>query len=97
MPYRNCPTCGLAVLSAAGHSTRDACPQCGARLDGDPYSRKLSLLTQTAHELRATRGAPSSVRPPAGPARPQRSDVLEGRFAELSRSLATLARRDGAE
>ena len=29
MPLMCCPTCGLTVYSAAGHSTTDDCPQCG--------------------------------------------------------------------
>ena len=32
MPVTCCPTCGLTVYSAAGHSTRDECPQCGGEL-----------------------------------------------------------------
>ena len=32
MPLTCCPTCGLTVYSAAGHSTRDECPQCSTEL-----------------------------------------------------------------
>ena len=32
MPLTCCPTCGLTVYSAAGHSTLDVCPQCDAAL-----------------------------------------------------------------
>ena len=32
MPVTCCPTCGLTVYSAAGHSTRDECPQCASEL-----------------------------------------------------------------
>jgi hypothetical protein len=32
MPVTCCPTCGLTVYSAAGHSTRDECPQCAGEL-----------------------------------------------------------------
>ena len=32
MPLTCCPTCGLTVYSAAGHSTRDECPQCAGEL-----------------------------------------------------------------
>jgi len=32
MPLTCCPTCGLTVYSAAGHSTRDECPQCESEL-----------------------------------------------------------------
>jgi hypothetical protein len=32
MPLTCCPTCGLTVYSAAGHSTRDECPQCASEL-----------------------------------------------------------------
>jgi hypothetical protein len=32
MPLTCCPTCGLTVYSAAGHSTRDVCPQCSSEL-----------------------------------------------------------------
>jgi anaerobic ribonucleoside-triphosphate reductase len=32
MPLTCCPTCGMTVYSAAGHSTRDECAQCGSEL-----------------------------------------------------------------
>ena len=32
MPMTCCPTCGLTVYSAAGHSTRDECPRCTSEL-----------------------------------------------------------------
>ncbi len=32
MPVTCCATCGLTVYSAAGHSTRDECPQCASEL-----------------------------------------------------------------
>jgi hypothetical protein len=34
MPYIRCPGCALDSYSAAGHSTTDACPRCGATLSG---------------------------------------------------------------
>ncbi len=34
MPYVRCPGCALDTYSAAGHSTTDVCPRCGAALDG---------------------------------------------------------------
>jgi len=34
VPYVRCPGCFLDTYSAAGHSTTDACPRCGAALDG---------------------------------------------------------------
>jgi hypothetical protein len=32
MPMTCCPTCGFTSYSAAGHSTRDECPQCANEL-----------------------------------------------------------------
>jgi hypothetical protein len=34
VPYVRCPGCALDTYSAAGHSTIDECPRCGAPLDG---------------------------------------------------------------
>jgi hypothetical protein len=34
LPYVRCPGCVLDTYSAAGHSTIDECPRCGAPLDG---------------------------------------------------------------
>jgi Zn-finger nucleic acid-binding protein len=33
VPYVRCPGCALDTYSAAGHSTIDECPRCGAPLD----------------------------------------------------------------
>ena len=42
MPLTCCPTCGLTVYSAAGHSTRDECPQCTAELPPLAHSARPS-------------------------------------------------------
>jgi hypothetical protein len=34
VPYVRCSGCALDTYSAAGHSTIDECPRCGAPLDG---------------------------------------------------------------
>jgi hypothetical protein len=34
VPYVRCLGCALDTYSAAGHSTIDECPRCGAPLDG---------------------------------------------------------------
>lgn len=39
VPNLNCPTCGLAVYSAAKHSTVDHCPRCGTRLGPTAHDR----------------------------------------------------------
>ena len=40
MPLTCCPTCGLTVYSAAGHSTRDECPQCTNELPPLAHSKQ---------------------------------------------------------
>ena len=84
MPYVNCPTCDLSVFSAALVSSRDACPQCGTPLNGDSRSRRLSLLTQTARQLRAQRREPAARTPGGEPAHRAR---LEQRFREVAESF----------
>jgi len=34
VPYVRCPGCAMDTYSAAGHSTTDTCPRCGAALTG---------------------------------------------------------------
>jgi hypothetical protein len=40
MPMTCCPTCGLTVYSAAGHSTKDDCPQCMNELPPLAHSKQ---------------------------------------------------------
>jgi hypothetical protein len=45
MPLTCCPTCGLTVYSAAGHSTRDECPQCASELPPLAHSARPAVGT----------------------------------------------------
>jgi hypothetical protein len=49
MPLTCCPTCGLTVYSAAGHSTTDECPQCGSALP--PVAPSVSRAMRTPDYL----------------------------------------------
>jgi hypothetical protein len=54
MPLTCCPCCGLTVYSAAGHSTRDACPQCESPLPPGAASVNRELKTPRYLEVTAT-------------------------------------------
>lgn len=51
MPLTCCPTCGLTVYSAAGHSTRDECPQCDSELPPVASSVRRSISSSYLERL----------------------------------------------
>ena len=70
VPYVRCPGCAMDTYSAAGHSTTDACPRCGAALtEGLRWSRLngLLLVRRAGPEPAKTEGGPDG--PPASAAR----------------------------
>jgi hypothetical protein len=42
VPYVRCPVCALDTYSAAGHSTTDECPRCGAPLKGGVHWERVA-------------------------------------------------------
>jgi ribosomal protein L34E len=74
VPYVRCPGCSLDTYSAAGHSTTDACPRCGAALNGGvPSARHDGVVVLPRVRFAVTRetetqSAPGSDAPAAPPA-----------------------------
>ena len=72
MPYLNCPSCGMAVYSAAAWSTADDCPRCLARLRvRAPYARadRPARLIASVQEVLAARAPSDRGGPVATPTR----------------------------
>ncbi len=72
MPLTECPKCRSTVYSAAAHSTRDACPLCGADLEagrsGIFRSVPLSRVREQARRWESNRT--TALKRPAPPPRP---------------------------
>jgi hypothetical protein len=74
VPYVRCPGCALDTYSAAGHSTTDACPRCGAALNGQVRSaehdgvvvlRRVRFEVTRETEAEAAPGSDAPAAPPA--------------------------------
>lgn len=86
MPFTECPKRRSTVYSAAAHSTRDACPACGAELR--PGRRRivrsvpLSRVREQARRLESTASVSLTPRATSSPGRRLTSAVplrpLEG-------------------
>lgn len=64
MPYLNCQRCRLPVYSAAGHSTMDSCPRCGASLAEAPrnlFAPVAELMREQRPSKRVGAGRPSQA------------------------------------
>lgn len=69
LPYIRCPGCALDSYSAAGHSTTDHCPRCGAPLSGGVQWERLDgVLVQRM--WRTARRDETESAPPDAPAAP---------------------------
>lgn len=69
MPYRDCPSCGLTLYSAAAYATQDFCPRCNVALYSYPRQASAHLDGRSpvaGSERDAHGGERSRDREPAG-------------------------------